>query len=135
MKTNLALLLLRLVFGFRLLYGVFDNVISWARMREFSEFLAANGFPFPLVCAVVSVYAQLLAALCWIVGFQVRIASLVMIFNFIVALIGVHLLHGDTYLGMAPAIHVLTVALVLYLTGPGRYAVQASRPVEMETRI
>ncbi|MCB0628156.1 MAG: hypothetical protein R2824_04210 [Saprospiraceae bacterium] len=37
-KIDLAVLLFRLVFGFRLIYGTVDNVFSWNRMLEFKEF-------------------------------------------------------------------------------------------------
>jgi len=118
----LALLLLRLAFGARLVYGVIDNVLSWERMLEFKEFLALNGFPLPLASAVVSVYLQLICGISWIVGFKVRIAGMIMILNFLVALIGVHLLHGDSYINMAPAIHLLVVSFLLFAVGPGKYA-------------
>lgn len=123
-RIDWALLLLRLVFGFRLLYGTADNIFSWERMLEFKDFLSANGFPLPLICAIVSVYLQFLAGLSWITGFQIKISSILMVGNFTVALIGVHLLHGDSYLGMAPAIHLLVVAIVLFWLGAGKYALK-----------
>lgn len=122
LKKDFAILLLRIAFGFRLIYGTFDNIIDWERMLEFKTFLAGNGFPFPLVCAVASVYLQFLAGISWIIGYQVKWTSLLMIFNFVIALVGVHLSHGDTYLNMAPAVHLLVIAFFLYFTGPGRYA-------------
>jgi putative oxidoreductase len=128
-KSDFALLLIRLAFGFRLIYGTADNVFSWERMLEFREFLAANGFPLPLMCAVVSVYLQFLAGLSWMLGYQVRISSLLMIVNFAVAIIGVHLLNGDSYLGMAPAVHLLVVAVVLYLLGAGKYGLSRGEMV------
>lgn len=126
-NQSLALFIVRLAFGIRLIYGVIDNIVSWERMLEFSHFLNANGFPLPLISAVVSVYAQFLAGLCWILGFKVKLASLFMILNFLVALIGVHLLHGDSYINMAPAIHLLVISLLLYSIGPGDFAVSARR--------
>lgn len=123
LKQDLAFLLLRIAFGFRLIYGTFDNIIDWNRMLEFETFLANNGFPFPLVCAIVSVYIQFLAGLSWIIGFKVKWTSLLMIVNFVIALVVVHLAHGDAYLNMAPAVHLLVIAVFLYLVGPGRYAI------------
>lgn len=122
LKKDLAILLLRIAFGFRLIYGTFDNIIDWNQMLEFEHFLAAKGFPFPLVCAVTSVYVQFLAGLSWIIGFKVKWTSLFMIFNFLVAVVAIHLSHGDDYLNTAPALHLLVVAIFLYFTGPGRYA-------------
>lgn len=125
MKTksySLAILILRIVFSARLIYGVIDNIISWERMLEFSAFLEANGFPLPLTSAIISVYLQFLAGLCWLIGYQVKWASIIMCGNFTIALIGVHLSHGDTYLNMAPAIHLLAISIFFALTHPGKYA-------------
>ncbi len=117
------LLLLRWVFGFRIFYGVIDNVVSWDRMLEFEQFLNSNGFPFPLVSAVVSVYVQFLSSLSWMAGYKVKISSLLMIINFLVALFGFHIAAGDTYLGMAPAIHLLSVSIFLFAVGGGNASV------------
>ncbi len=118
----ISVLMIRLAFGFRLLYGTFDNVVSWERMLEFRDFLAANGFPFPLFCAVVSVYCQFLSGISWIMGFLVKYTSLLMIINFVVAIVGVHILHRDTYLATAPAIHLLIISIFLWLCGPGAFS-------------
>ena len=60
---DLAPLLLRLFVGFVLIYGTADNVFSTARMLEFRDFLAANGFPYPLACAYLAPRSSLDAAL------------------------------------------------------------------------
>lgn len=117
--SDIGLFLVRLAFGFRLMYGTQDNILSWDRMLEFEEFLAANGFPIPLVSAVVSVYLQFIAGLAWIVGFKVRLFALLMILNFSIALLMVHV--GDTYLSAAPAIHLLIVSVLLLTIGGGKY--------------
>src|SRR3989337_2408247 len=85
-----GIFLLRLFIGFRLVYGVQDNVLSWEHMTRFSDFLREFHFPFPMICAVVSVYLQLLAGIMIIFGFRIRYAAVLMIINFIVALIMVH---------------------------------------------
>ena len=121
MKRDLALLILRVVFGFRLIYGTIDNIVSWDRMLEFRDFLDGNGFPIPLIAAVISVYAQFPGGVCWIVGFRLRTASIIMMANFIVAIVGVHILHGDNYIGTAPAIHILAVSIILVLMGGGKF--------------
>lgn len=123
MKEAVGLLLIRIVFGFRLIYGTADNIFSWERMLEFEGFLASNGFPFPIVSAVVSVYAQFVAGTCWAFGFYTRAAALLMIVNFLVAIVGFHLANEDSYLNTAPAIHLLCVAILLLLAGPGKFAI------------
>jgi len=119
---SLALLLIRLAFGARLIYGAADNVFSWERMLEFEAFLALNGLPLPLVSAITSVYLQFLAGICWVLGFKVRLTGIIMAANFVVAIVGVHLLHGDSYLNTAPAIHLLVISLLLWVLGPGQYS-------------
>ena len=127
-KTDIALLLLRLAFGFRLVFGTVDNIVSWEQMLEFRDFLEGHGFPIPLVSAVVSVYAQFLAGLCWMIGFRVKLFSILMIGNFVVALLFVHIAGGSTYLETAPAVHMLVVSIVFVLTGAGRLVLGQNGP-------
>lgn len=89
-NRDAGIFLLRLFVGFRLLAGVTDNIISWERMKEFSQFLEIYGFPFPVFCAVLSVYAQAVSGLMIILGWQIRYAAMLMIINFAVALVMVH---------------------------------------------
>ena len=118
-----GLLLLRLTFATQLIWGTQDNVFSWEQMLEFRDFLAAHGVPYPLLAAYLSVYAQFLAGLCWIAGLATRLASLIMVINFIAALIIVHI--GLPYEQNFPAINLLAVALCLFLTGPGRFSLDS----------
>lgn len=83
-------LLLRLFVGFVLVYGTIDNVMSAERMAEFEAFLATNGFPAPALAAPLSAYAQFVCGILIIIGFAVRPAAAVMIVNFVVALLMVH---------------------------------------------
>ncbi|MFN4097885.1 MAG: hypothetical protein ACK4GG_14065, partial [Sphingomonas sp.] len=48
---DVALLAARVVIGAFLIWGVWDNVTSAARMAEFAGFLGAPGFPMPKVMA------------------------------------------------------------------------------------
>jgi len=125
MKTNTAigLLILRLFIGLRLIYGVIDNIISWEQMVEFSKFLTTHGFPMPLVSAVVSVYVQFIGALLMLVGYKTRLAALVLVVNFIVALFAVHIPIGDTVEGMTPALAMLFGCLTLFFTGSGKVSI------------
>jgi len=122
MNTSLGLLLLRLFIGLRLIYGVIDNIISWARMNEFAAFLAQFNFPFPLLSANVSVYLQAVCGICILAGYQVRIASMLMVLNFAVATF-VHLKMVDSVEGMTPALALLFGCLCLFFTGAGCYAI------------
>jgi putative oxidoreductase len=117
-------LVLRVLVGTHLVQGTQDNVFSWARMVEFSHFLAAEGFPVPLACAVVSVSAQFACGLLYVVGFLTRWVALVMLFNFSVAL-WVHL--GDPYPAWFPALVMWAGSLALLFTGAGAWSIDAAR--------
>lgn len=115
-----GVLLVRLAFGFRLIYGTLDNVVSYDQMLHFRDFLEGHGFPFPLISAFVSVAAQFLAGLSFISGLWIRFFSALMILNFLIALLMVHM--GDTYLNSAPAIHLLVISVFLLMNGGGRWS-------------
>ncbi len=116
-----AAVFIRLIVGFHLVYGTQDNVFSYARMEEFAEFLRVRGVPFPLFAAFLSAYAQFICGILFIIGAFVRYAAVVMIVNFIAALVIAH--RGDTYPRMFPALMMLSAALFLLLHGAGRPSV------------
>ena len=115
----------RLIVGFHLVYGTADNVTSWARMLEFRDFLAERGVPSPLVAANLSAWAQFLCGILFIVGFFTRPAALVMIVNFIAALLIAHRVGG--YPPAALALMMLFSSIALLLHGPGRWSVDERR--------
>ena len=108
---------IRLLLGWHLVYGVQDNVLSYARMLEFRVFLQQNDFPVPLMSAYLSVYAQLLSGVCYLVGLFTRAAAGLMIVNFLIALLMVH--RGGPYPAAFPALAMLSGAIFLFLQGPG----------------
>lgn len=120
---DLAPFLLRLFVGFVLVYGTMDNVFSNERMLEFRDFLAANGFPSPLAAAYLSAWAQFITGILLLVGFLTRPAAAIVVINFIVALVMVHL-KLPFNANIAPlAMLVGGVFFVLY--GAPRYSVDA----------
>jgi putative oxidoreductase len=120
---SIGLLILRLFIGIRLFWGVIDNVVSWEHMLEFRDFLEQFNFPFPMLSAHVSVYAQLIASLAYMIGWKVRYAAGVMVVNFLVALLMVH--WGQSFEQMTPPLAMLFISLSLLFTGGGRYALDA----------
>lgn len=117
---------LRLAIGVHLIVGTQDNVFDWQRMLEFRDFLAAHGFPWPLLSANVSAWAQLVCGALFVVGWLTRPAAAVMVVNFVVALGMVHI--GKTpYAATFPALFMLAGALFLLLHGPGAWAVDGWR--------
>ena len=121
--ADLAPLLLRLFVSFVLIYGTQDNVFSNARMLEFRDFLAANGFPNPLFCAYLSAYAQFVSGIFLLFGFLTRATAVVVVINFIVALIMVHT-KLPFNANIAP-LAMLVGGLFFLLYGAPRYSVDA----------
>lgn len=118
--SDAALLLLRLIVGGFLVYGVWDNVVSPERMAEFAAFLTRFGFPFPQIMAPLSVWAQFLCGAAFILGLATRWAGLICAFNFAVALAMV-----DHKLGIRasfPSACLIGVGLLLATYGPGQLA-------------
>ncbi len=123
-KKHLGISLLRIFVSSRLLYGVLDNILSWERMIEFSHFLQSNGFPLPTISAVVSVYVQFLGAILILIGYKIRLASFVLVINFLVALIFVHISAGDSIEGMTPALAMLFGCLTFMFTGADKISLE-----------
>lgn len=115
----------RLIVGFHLIYGTADNVFSWARMLEFRDFLAARGVPFPLFAANLSAWAQFVCGILFILGFLIRPAALVMIVNFICALVIAHRVGG--YPPAALAWMMLFSSIAFFVHGAGRLSVDERR--------
>ena len=118
-NSGIGLLLLRLFTGSRLIYGTADNIFSWERMKEFEAFLAAHHFPLPIVSAVVSVYAQFICGILFIVGWQIRWAAAIMIINFLIAA-SIHLKQG--FEAMTPPLAILFSSFVFLFEGAGTLA-------------
>ncbi len=123
-QSAIGILLLRMFISLRLIYGVIDNVISWERLLAFANFLQAQGLPFPKLAALTSVYLQLVAGIMILLGYKIRLASLVMVLNFLVAL-WVHLKMVDTVEEMTPALAMLFGALCLLFTGAERISLDS----------
>ena len=118
-----VLLLTRLVVGSFLLWGVWDNIVSTARMAEFAHFLEGQGFVAPTLMARLSVYAQFLVGLSFIAGVLTRWAGLICAFNFVVALTMVDAKTGLR--GAFPATALILIGLLLATFGGGRLAIDS----------
>ena len=94
-------------------------------MIEFSEFLLANNFPFPIASALVSVYVQFFGAILILIGFRIRLSAFILIINLLMALIMVHLPSNDTIEGMTPALAMLFGCLTLLFTGAEKWSLEA----------
>ncbi len=112
---------LRIIIGWRLIEGTQDNVFSWERMLEFSEFLAQHSVAYPLVAANVSVYAQFICGVLYILGLFIRPAAIVMIINFMAALLLVHL--GQSFLDAFQALMMLFGSIFFLFNGSGKLSI------------
>ena len=121
--ADLGLLGLRLATGAFLIFQSHDNVLSSARMAEFSKFLAQFGFPLPELMAPLSVYAQFAAGIAFILGLFTRWFGLITCFNFIVAVWMVH--RNDPVPSIWPAAILIFLGLYFGLRGSGRYGLDA----------
>lgn len=118
-----GVIFIRLIVGFHLVYGTQDNIFNYARMEEFAAFLSAHGVPFPLFAAFLSVYAQFVCGLLFVAGAATRYAALVMIINFIAAIVIAH--RADSYPAKFPALMMLCAACFLFVHGAGRLSVDS----------
>ncbi|WP_298546434.1 DoxX family protein [uncultured Aquimarina sp.] len=113
---------IRIPLGFHLVYGVQDNIFSWDDMLVFRDFLESYQFPFPLIAAHISVYTQFICGVLFILGYKTKYAALMMICNFIIAIIAVHL--DDPYPNKFPAIMMLFGSFYMLLQGDGYYTIK-----------
>jgi putative oxidoreductase len=125
-RREFGMFFVRLVVGVHLIVGTADNVFSWARMLEFRDFLASRGVPFPLFGANLSVYAQLICGILFILGLFIRPAAVVMIVNFICALLIAHRVGG--YQPASGALFMLFSSIAFLIHGAGRPALFTARP-------
>ncbi len=122
-RKEYGLIFIRLTIGFRLIYGVADNIFSWAHMMEFRDFLDKLGVPFPMFSAHLSAYAQFICGALFILGLLFRPAAFVMTINFIAALLIAHRTGG--YAPAADAWIILFVSIGFFVHGPGAAALDA----------
>jgi uncharacterized membrane protein YphA (DoxX/SURF4 family) len=121
--ADFGLLLLRCVTGVFLIYQSHDNIFSPARMDEFVKFLTQFGFAYPEIMAPLSVYAQFLAGIGFILGLFTRLFGLITCANFIVAVWMVH--SPDPFPTWWPALVLVFLGLYFGLRGSGRYGLDA----------
>ncbi len=73
---------------------------------------------------MVSVYAQAIAGIMILLGWNMRMAATLMIINFLLALIMVH--RNDTLEGMTPALAILFSSLLFLFQGAGNISLEKS---------
>jgi putative oxidoreductase len=122
-RGDIVLLVTRLVIGSFLIWGVWDNIVSAARMAEFVDFVRRHDFPIPEIAARLSVWAQFLCGVGFVTGFAIRWAGLVCAINFAVAVAMV-----DSNLGVRgalPSTCLILFGLIFATIGGGRFGADA----------
>lgn len=119
-----GLLLLRLVVGTFLIYGVWDNIVSAERMQEFTGFLTKFGFPIPGFMARLSVWVQFAIGLAFIAGLLARWAGILCAINFIVAFVMVD--RFADFRGAFPSLCLIAIGVYLALNGSGRFGLDTA---------
>jgi putative oxidoreductase len=117
-RKDYGVIFLRVIIGWRLIDGTQDNVFSWERMIEFRNFLEQHHVAYPLVAGTVSVYAQFICGILYMLGLFIRPAAVIMIFNFIVALIIVHI--GTTFQQSFEALMMFVGSIFFLFAGAGK---------------
>lgn len=117
--SDFGLLLLRLMVGAFLVWGVWDNITSPTHMQEFVDFLRKFRFPAPEFMAPLSVLAQFTVGMAFITGLFTRWAGLVCAVNFVVAIAMVDRLGGIR--ASFPSACLVGIGLYLALNGAGRF--------------
>jgi putative oxidoreductase len=117
LKKDFGVLILRLIFGFRLVEGMV-TVIMNRQIPGLAEFFADNHIPFSITSAYVAVYAELICGVLFIIGYWVRPAALIMVFTFTVAIVFVDFREG--FEKGFPAWSIWAVSIFLLFYGAGR---------------
>jgi putative oxidoreductase len=121
--ADCAVLAMRVFIGAFLVWGVWDNIISSERMTEFVGFLAKFHFPAPELMARLSVWAQLIIGLSFILGLLTRWAGILCMINFAVAIAMV-----DRFAGMRGSFSsacLIAIGLYLATVGAGRFSLDS----------
>lgn len=116
-----GVIFIRLMIGFHLAYGVHFHIFDSARMEDFIKFLSERSVPFPPYSALLSVYGQFICGILFVLGAATRYASVVMVINFIAALVIAHI--GDTYQRTFPALIMLSASCFFLIHGSGSLSV------------
>lgn len=120
-RKDIGVVFLRVLIGWRLIDGTQDNILSWGRMLEFRDFLESLHVPYPLFSAQLSVYAQFVCGVLFIVGLLTRPAAVVMIINFVAALYIAH--RGQTFQEAFVPLTMLTAAIFFLFYGAGKFSI------------
>lgn len=117
-----GLLLLRLFLGLALLFG--HGLGKWATLFGGEDIKFADPFGIGAVPSLaMAVFAEVICALLLAIGLLTRLSLIPLIITMLVAVCSVHL--SDGFSGMEKALLYGVGYVALFLTGPGKYSVDA----------
>ena len=116
-----AALFIRLAFGYHLVQYTYGDVFELTAGSNNKDWLGGMGVPFPYLMGWIYILTEFIGGIAIIVGFKTRWFALPLIFNFIVALVLVHL--GKTYKESFEAIQMLAVSFFFLFNGSGKLSV------------
>jgi putative oxidoreductase len=89
-RKDYGAIFIRIVIGWRLIAGSWTYALRYSPIEEVSAYFASLHLPYPSLCGWLSVYAQFICGMLFILGYWTRLAAIVMIINFSVAIIAAH---------------------------------------------
>lgn len=124
--SSAALLTLRLAAGAVFVYHGWGKVFGEHGVEGFAGFLDSLGVPLPAVSAWLAALTELLGGFALLLGVGVRLVSLPLAFNMLVAILTVHRTGFDVSQGgMEFALVLLATSIALALTGGGQFSLES----------
>lgn len=119
-KVSLLLLAVRIIFGILLMN---HGIQKWTNFQELSAV-----FPDPLgvgspLSLGLAIFGELACSMAFIIGFLYRLAMIPMVFTMAVAFFVIH--GNDPFATKELAFVYLVVFILMYIIGPGKFAVTA----------
>lgn len=118
---DFSLLLSRIIAGWRLLAGTWPFVMQKESIGNVQDYFIKMRVPAAEISAYISVYAQFISGLLFIIGLWMRPAALAMLINFIMAIAIVHL--HDKIERSFQAWALLAFAILFLFTGAGKISI------------
>lgn len=128
----------------RILLVVVFLVFGWAKVTDYSEtvsYMVQTGAPLPPVAALVAIVVELFVSIAVVLGFMTRPLAIVLaLYALATALIGHHFwtmtgaVQYDMEIHFYKNISIMGGFFLLYVTGAGRYSVDAMLGVERSGR-
>lgn len=120
-NTDIALLLMRLGFGFFMAYGHgLGKIMNYAEYKgQFLDFMGLG----PAFSLDLTIFAEFFCSIFIFLGLGTRLAAIPLIITMLVAITVVH--SADPFAQQEMAWHYLLIYVILLIMGSGRYSLDA----------